>query len=139
MAAEVEPVHSGIGVMGMKFSDIGILTARVPELVVFYETVFGAKAEGDHIHSHLQLDGLGIAIYDRGAATRDMGFELEGAGTGLLTIGFNVEDADVEYERILSLGIAEPTKPQLWPWGAKSFRFSDPDGNILLFRSRPKL
>ena len=122
----------------MKFGDICLITKNVPELVKFYETVFDTKAEGDATHSSLDAAGLGLAIYDKGAAQADMGFDFTGAGTGMVTLGFNVDDADTEYARILRLGVCGVTEPHLWPWGAKSFRFPDPDGNILVFRSFPK-
>lgn len=122
----------------MKFTDICIITEKVPEVVEFYETIFNAKAEGDHIHSFIKAGGLGIAIYSKTAAETDMGFDFTNTGTGLLTIGFDVEDVDAEYERICALGLSNVTKPQLWPWGAKSFRFKDIEGNIIVFRSWPK-
>ena len=122
----------------MKFSDICIITENVPEVVSFYEAIFCTKAEGDHIHSVVQAEGLGVAIYDKSDAERLMGFDFSNTGTGLMTIGFNVEDADAEYERIRALKVNGLTEPQLWPWGAKSFRFKDPEGNVLVLRSRPK-
>lgn len=122
----------------MKFTDICIITKNVAGLASFYETVFEAKAEGDNIHSFINVAGLGIAIYDMNAAITDMKFDLTDAGTGLISIGFDVDDVDMEYSRVNDLKVSCLTKPQLWPWGAKSFRFYDPDGNIITFRSWPK-
>ena len=119
----------------MIFNDICIITRNVPVLAKFYEAIFNAKAEGDNIHCFINAAGLKIAIYDKRAAETDMGFDFSGAGTGMITIGFNVDDVDVEYERIKKLNISGTTEPQLWPWGAKSFRFRDLDGNIIVFRS----
>lgn len=123
---------------GLFFTDICLITDDVPKLVKFYEVLFGTKAEGDEIHSGINLPGLGIAIYSKNAAQKDMGFEFTMAGTGLFTIGFNCDDAGREYERIRSLNICIPTKPHIWPWGAKSFRLTDPDGNIIMIRSWAK-
>ncbi len=122
----------------MVFSDICIITNDVLALVKFYEEVFNAKAEGDNIHSVISIAGLGLVIYDKSAAETVMGFDFSGAGNGLTTINFNVDDVDAEYIRIKELNIKGTTEPQLWPWGAKSFRFYDIDGNIILFRSLPK-
>jgi predicted enzyme related to lactoylglutathione lyase len=121
----------------MNFTDICVITDNVPNAVRFYEAVFQTKAEGDSIHSYIHAPGLGIAIYNKQEAENMMGFDFTNSGTGMTTIGFDVEDADTEYERIKALNIGNVTKPQLWPWGAKSFRFPDTEGNILVFRSRP--
>lgn len=119
----------------MKFTDICIITNDVVKAAKFYETVFNAKADGDCVHSFINAAGLGIAIYDKNEAEKVMGFDFSNAGTGLVTIGFDVDDLGAEYERIKALGIGGVTEPQVWPWGAKSFRFKDIDGNYLFFRS----
>lgn len=119
----------------MKFTDICLVTKDVPAMVSFYETVFNVKADGDSIHSVVTAGGLSIAIYSKAAAETDMGFDFTGAGSGFLFIGFNVEDVDVQYVRIKRLSICNPTEPRVWPWGAKSFHFKDPDGNFITIRS----
>lgn len=121
----------------MKFANICLVTENVPTLVKFYETIFNAQAEGDSIHSVVTAGGLSIAIYSKTAAETDMGFDFTGAGAGFLFICFNVDDADTEYLRIKQLNICEATEPKVWPWGAKSFHFKDPDGNFITFRSFP--
>jgi len=122
----------------MRFTDICIITNNVLDVAKFYEITFSTKAEGDNIHSFINAAGLGIAIYDKNEAEKVMGFDYTNTGTGLLTIGFDVDDVDAEYERIKGLGINSATEPHLWPWGAKSFRFKDIEGNIILFRSWAK-
>ncbi|WP_055668577.1 VOC family protein [Desnuesiella massiliensis] len=119
----------------MKFADICIITNNVLDVAEFYETVFSTKAEGDNIHSFINAAGLGIAIYDKNEAEKVMGFDFSNTGTGLITINFNVDDIEAEYERIKALNINGTTEPHLWPWGAKSFRFKDIEGNIIVFRS----
>lgn len=121
----------------MKFTDICIITNNVLNVVKFYETIFNTKAEGDSIHSFINAADLGIAIYNKNDAEKVMGFDFSNTGTGLLTIGFNVDDVDAEYERIKELNICSVTEPQVWPWGAKSFRFMDIEGNYIVFRSWP--
>lgn len=121
----------------MNFTDICLVTKDVPTMLSFYETVFNVKAEGDGIHSVVTVGGLNIAIYSKAAAENDMGFDFTGAGTGFLFIGFNVNDADREYARIKQLKLCKATEPRVWPWGAKSFQFQDPDGNFITLRSFP--
>jgi len=121
----------------MKFTDICLITENVLELRQFYESIFDVESEGDEVHSFLKIDDLDMAIYAKNAAESDMGFDFTGAGIGLFSIGFTVDDADVEFQRISALGLCDMTPPHVWPWGAKSFRFPDIDGNILVIRSWP--
>lgn len=65
-----------------------------------------------------------------------MAYDFANSGAGMTYIGFNVDDTDAEYERVKQIeNITSITEPKLWPWGAKSFRFGDPDGNMIVFRS----
>ena len=121
----------------MEFTDICIITNDVLGLVRFYEEVFITKAEGDNIHSVINIAGLNLVIYDKNAAETVMGFDFSDTGNGLITVNFTFDDVDAEYIRIKKLNIKGTTEPQVWPWGAKSFRFYDIDGNIILFRSLP--
>ncbi len=121
----------------MKFSDIAFITEDVARLARFYEEVFQTKAEGDDVHSVVIAGSLGIALYAKSAAERDMGFDFSRHwGSGNMTVGFDVADVDAEYERLRVLGVCFATSPTTYPWGARSFHFRDPDGNILCFRTR---
>ena len=125
--------------MRMQFTDVCFITNDVLRLRAFYEAIFGGKAEGDEIHSFVHAPGLGIAIYNKDkASTENPDRDYQSTGNDCFYIGFNCDDADVEYQRIHSLGICNPSKPILWPWGAKSFDFRDPDGNNIVIRSWPK-
>jgi catechol 2,3-dioxygenase-like lactoylglutathione lyase family enzyme len=46
---------------------------------------------------------------------------------------FEVEDVDAEYERLKALDVEFVMLPTTHPWGARSFWFRDPDGNIVDF------
>jgi len=123
----------------MKFTDICLISEDVLRLAKFYEAVFQTKAEGNAVHSYLQTDGAGIALYAKRSAETDMSFNFSVYnGTGTFTIGFNVEDVDTQYERIRAIGAEFVSRPTTWPWGARSMLFRDPDGNIITFRSWPK-
>ncbi|MCL2004381.1 MAG: VOC family protein [Oscillospiraceae bacterium] len=125
--------------MSMQFTDVCFITNDVLRLRAFYEAVFGVKAEGDEIHSFVHVEGLGIAIYNKDKATNENPEkDYHSTGNDCFYIGFNCDNADIEYQRIHSLGICSPSKPTLWPWGAKSFSFRDPDGNNIVIRSWPK-
>jgi len=121
--------------MSIQFTDICFVTNDVIRLRTFYEIVFGGKGEGDERHSTLQVGGLGMVFM----LEKNSDFHYEFADGGSNTIlSFVVDDVDIEYRRLLSLGVKLHTKPTTHPWGASSFQFKDPDGNVLNFRSRPK-
>ena len=121
--------------MSHKFTDLCFVTNDVLQLRAFYETVFGSKAEGDEWHSTLEIGGLGMVFL----LEKNSDFYYEYAdGTSNTILSFNVDDCDVEYKRLLDLGAEMLDEPTTHPWGARSFRFRDPDGNILNFRSMSK-
>jgi predicted enzyme related to lactoylglutathione lyase len=61
---------------------------------------------------------------------------MEGAGAGNVTLAFEVQDVDAEYERLKSLAVEIVKPPASYPWGSRSVWFRDPDGNIIDFFAR---
>lgn len=123
----------------IRFTDICFITNDVLRLRAFYENVFKAKAEGDEIHSGLSMDGLTFVFDHVSIAEENPVFRYVSAGgANNVIVGFNVEDVDAEYQRLLSFGTEMLNEPTTHLWGARSFQFRDPDGNILNFRSLPK-
>ena len=117
----------------MEFTGICLITDDVAALARFYAQVTGATAEGDETHVELHTAGAGIAIFSVAGMEALAPHSMQGAGRGSLTISFRVQDADAEYERIKALGATFVKPPQTHPWGARSFWFRDPDGNIVNF------
>ncbi|MFD0619902.1 VOC family protein [Paenibacillus sp. GCM10027629] len=121
----------------MNFSDVCLITEEVTTLTRFYEVILQAKAVGDHTHAIVQTNGAGLAIYSKRAAESDMKFDFSRYwGSGNITLSFNVDDIDVEYERLKAFDVEFVTEPTTYPWGARSVLFRDPDGNIICFRSK---
>lgn len=113
------------------FSGIAIHTDNVPRLVEFYTKVLGFTAEGDDVHSVIGESQL--AIWNPGNID-----DTQKAGQGNFTLMYQVEDADVEYERIKTdiPAIEIIFEPVVQPWGVKAFGIKDPDGNLLNFLSQ---
>lgn len=125
--------------MNVQFTDVCFITEDVIRLRVFYETVFYAKAEGDEIHSSLSIKGLTFTFVYVATLRENSAFHYVSAGgANNVIVSFNVDDVDAEYQRLLSLGAEMLNQPTTHPWGARSFQFKDPDGNIVNFRSWPK-
>ena len=121
--------------MSIQFTDICFITKDVMRLRSFYENVFGGKAEGDEIHSTLGIEGTYFVFM---MEKTDVFYYEMTDGASNTTLSFNVDDVDAEYQRLQSLGTEMVNEPKTHPWGARSFQFKDPDGNILSFRSLPK-
>mgnify|MGYP001179618604 CR=1 FL=1 len=122
----------------MNLFGICLITEDVNRLSSFYQAVLQTEAEGSDVHVTLQTESCGLAIYDRGAAERDMGFDFRDHwGTGGTTLMFRVADVDAEFERLQPIVPSFMTTPTTYPWGARAFHFRDPDGNIVDFVTPP--
>jgi predicted enzyme related to lactoylglutathione lyase len=123
----------------MTFTDICYITNDVLKLRAFYEAVFNVKAEGDEWHSGISIPGLTFTFDHAPTLQETSAFHyVSGGGANNVIVGFNVDDVDAEYARLLTLGVEMLNEPTTHPWGARSFQFKDSDGNILNFRSFPK-
>lgn len=117
----------------MKFTGICLITKNVPCLVDFYTKALGITAQGDDTHAELKTEGAQIAIFSVDGMESLAPLSMQSAGHGSITIGFEVQDVDREYERLKALGVEFVKLPATHPWGARSFWFRDPDGNIVDF------
>ena len=125
--------------MAMQFTDVCFITNDVLRLRAFYESVFGVQSEGNEIHSGISLDSLTLVFDHVDIADENPTFRyIEGGGSNNVIVGFNVDNVDAEYKRLLPLGAQMLNEPTTHPWGARSFQFKDPDGNILNFRTIQK-
>ena len=115
----------------MKLKGICINTNNVPRLVDFYSQVLGVKAEGDNIHT--VLGEVNLAIWNPGAIDENKVKTSE----RFVTLMFEVENVDNEYERLkhLDIQIEFISQPTTYTWGCRAFGFKDTDGNNIDFLS----
>lgn len=122
--------------MSIQFTDICFITEDVLRLRAFYEVVFGGLAEGNSDHSSLVAGGVTFTFDFVEPLQENSVFRyVSVGGVNNVIIGFNVDDVDFEYKRLMPLGIEILNQPTTHPWGARSFQFKDPDGNIINFRT----
>jgi catechol 2,3-dioxygenase-like lactoylglutathione lyase family enzyme len=117
----------------MRFTGVCLITKDVLALARFYAEVLGVQAVGDDRHMELSTDGAGLAIFAVEGMEDMAPGSMQGAGHGSFTTMFEVKDVDAEHERIQALGVEFVKPVQTHPWGARSFWFRDPDGNIIDF------
>jgi catechol 2,3-dioxygenase-like lactoylglutathione lyase family enzyme len=117
----------------MEFVGICLITQDVPLLADFYKRVLQVEADGDDTHVELGTRGAHISIFSEQGMEGLAPGSMQGAGKGGFTIGFEVGDVDAEYARLAQMGASFVKPPQTHPWGARSFWFRDPDGNLIDF------
>jgi predicted enzyme related to lactoylglutathione lyase len=119
----------------MTFTDLGLISDNVLRLVDFYEKLFGVVAnERGEIHSSLNIGGLWLTIDSASIADGSAFHYVSGKNSDNTLLCFNADDVDAEYLRVLLLGAETLNEPATHPWGARSFQFRDPDGNIINLR-----
>jgi uncharacterized glyoxalase superfamily protein PhnB len=95
--------------------------------------VLGVEADGNEVHAELKTNGATISIFSIHGMEDMAPLSMQGAGYGRSTIGFEVKNLDLEYERLKAMGITFLMLPRAHPWKSSSFWFRDPDGNIIDF------
>lgn len=117
----------------MFLAEVCIETNRVIELAQFYRQIMNIQEvnrNADEVHQFISSDDVTLTVYNDGKPKNNQNQNI--------SIAFTVDDVDVEYERLLVLGIKVIDPPMTRPWGAKNMHFQDPDGNHIYFRSFPK-
>ena len=112
----------------MEFRGATLHTTNVPRLVDFYSKVLGLRAQGDDTHS--AFAEVSLAIWNPGNIDVNK-FSAE----RFLTLMYQVDDVDQEYERLehADIQIEFTSQPTTQPWGVRAFGFKDPDGNNIDF------
>ncbi len=117
----------------MKFAGICLNTKDVRRLAEFHQKVLGAEGEGDDRHFTIKTQGTGLNIFSVEGMEEMAPGSTGGMGFGSVSLMFEVKGVDHEYERLTGLGVEMIKPPETYPWGARSFWFKDPDGNIVDF------
>jgi len=120
----------------MKFNGICLITSDVPALTEFYKKVLGVEAQGDSIHAEVCTHGTALSIFSLKGMEDMAPGSMQGSGHGSVTLVFEVQDVDAEYEHLKALGVEFVLLPKNHPWGYRSLWFRDPDGNIVDFYAR---
>ena len=112
----------------MKIGEVCLYTNDVITLANFYKKLFGIdNCSDDEVHQTLIAEETQFTIYNDGSR--------KNKGNQNIILAFTVEDIDLEYEKLLSMGVEIIEKPTHRPWGTINMSFYDPDGNIIYFRS----
>lgn len=115
----------------MRVGEVCLLTNDVIRLSNFYKTLFGIdNGSNDTVHQFILSEETTLAVYNDGVERK--------SNPRNICIAFTVDDVDIEFERVKTLGVEIVSPPTIRPWGAKNMSFLDPDGNLITFRCFPK-
>ncbi|OBH94861.1 VOC family protein [Mycobacterium sp. E2733] len=103
--------------------------------VAFYRDVIGlqVRIEGDG-YVEFALENTKFSLFERSKLPELIG--REGGNPPCGEIGFLIEDADAEAERLRGLGVEILTGPVNRPWRERTLHIADPDGNIVEFAEK---
>ncbi len=112
----------------MRIGEVSLLTNDVIRLADFYKLLLGTdNGSNDEVHQTILSEETMLTIYNDGSVKNNANQNI--------CIAFTVKNIDVEYERLVDMGIEMIEKPTIRPWGAKNMSFYDPDRNVIYLRS----
>lgn len=128
----------------MKLSFARIVTRDVAALTRFYQRITGITP---HVFSELYAEFADERVRGRGGSRTSGALSISSQTTmdshgahattpqsnGSVVLDFQVDDVDIEYNRVrefVKYIVLEPTNQ---PWGNRSMLFRDPDGNLINF------
>ena len=116
----------------MDFASIRIITDDLDRLVGFYEQVTGVSAKRPApVFAELVLPSATLAIGDSQTVQLFGAGSAHAADNHTVIIEFQVDDVDIEYQRLTPLIEDWVQEPTTMPWGNRSILFRDPDGNLV--------
>ncbi|MDR3489706.1 MAG: VOC family protein [Bradyrhizobium sp.] len=123
----------------MTLKQTRLVTTNVAKLTLFYEKISQSKADILN-SSFVQFKNeacKGLAIVEL-ASTLAYGEGVAESGANRSVIlDFEVDNVDIEYER-LQISVSDwVMPPKVMPWGARAIVFRDPDGNLINMYSHP--
>jgi catechol 2,3-dioxygenase-like lactoylglutathione lyase family enzyme len=122
----------------MRLAHARIVTDDVRRLTQFYKDVTGLSPVGDDRYVEFHAPELTLAI-----SSQEM-IDLHGAGAAKprenrsVILDFEVEDVDLERNRLENVIGEFVLEPVTHPWGNRAMLFRDPDGNLINMITPPR-
>lgn len=115
----------------MKFASTRLIAADIKAMVSFYEMVTGLTAEWlAPVFAEIVTRGATLAIGAANTVTLWKEGSAEPGANRTVSIEFQVEDIDADYERLKDkVSLVHELKTM--PWGNKTFQFRDPEGTAV--------
>ncbi|ODA40812.1 VOC family protein [Desulfosporosinus sp. BG] len=124
--------------MGVKFNAFAIFVNDLKLMIEFYRDVLGIEIDwdGNGPHAEFRHEGIRFMMYERkelpGYLSTEVSFPKGINGTFELAIDLpNFSDVDVEFNRVIDLGVTPVVYPRNEPWGMRTSFVLDPEGNLI--------
>lgn len=112
----------------MKIGEVCLNTNDVITLANFYKKLLEIENDSDdEVHQILLCEETQLSIYNDGTSKNN--------NNQNISLAFTVENIEVEYAKLLGMGVEIVEKPTKRPWGTTNMSFYDPDRNVIYFRS----
>lgn len=117
-----------------------VLTRDIERLDAFYRAVLQMEPRSRQAYREFQTEPGIFSLWSFDEFEQITGTAaVQATSGGSVMLEFQVEDVDVEYERLRSLAQLEiefVLQPTTLPWGNRSIYFRDSDGNLINFFTR---
>ncbi len=110
--------------MNIKTVNITLHVSDFSEAVSFYENILGLQKKSQW-HNYAVFDLCGIMLGLEPGGER-------GAKKGVPDIYLQVDNVDETYRDLKGKGARFLTEPKDQSWGARTAKFTDPDGNMFI-------
>ena len=123
----------------MELDCIGIFVNNMEKMVKFYSEIMGLKTKWNgepNADLYPEFGTCRIIMYGRNDFEKMVSkeFNYPKGLNGTMEIAFNLkkyEDVDMEYKRLMDLGVESVFPPTTMPWGQRTCYIADPEGNLL--------
>ena len=117
-----------------------VLTRDIERLDAFYRVVLQMEPRSREAYREFQTEPGIFSLWSLDEFEQITGTAaVQATAGGRVMLEFQVEDVDVEYERLRSIAQLEiefVLQPTTLPWGNRSIYFRDSDGNLVNFFTR---
>ena len=117
-----------------------VLTRDIERLDAFYRAVLQMEPRSRQAYREFQTEPGIFSLWSLDEFEQITGTAaVQATAGGRVMLEFQVEDVDVEYERLRSIAQLEiefVLQPTTLPWGNRSIYFRDSDGNLVNFFTR---
>ncbi|MCK0140108.1 VOC family protein [Aliiroseovarius sp. F47248L] len=127
----------------MKTNRVTLITLGVKDIAracAFYEAIGWVPSEVQDKVAFFDMNGMKFGFYLLDGLAEDTGKPVETLKTGAMTLGQNFPtetEVNAAYEKALSAGATEVTRPEKIFWGGYSGYFADPDGHLWEYAMNP--
>jgi catechol 2,3-dioxygenase-like lactoylglutathione lyase family enzyme len=124
---------------------VGLFVDNIETMVKFYRDIIGLRTDwidGDPAPD-FEAGNCRLIMYGRKDFEKmvSKAFSYPKGLNGTMEIAFNLktfDDVDIEYKRLMDLGVESVFPPTTMPWGQRTCYVADPEGNLLEIGSNGK-